>query len=517
MRNVSCPSGRAKAARRQCLPILILGFIVPHARVLCTLVAAALLSSCGSDSFTGPEPKPEPRPQPGIRVAAGISTSDTIEATAAQGLVVEVRGADGKLSPGVVIRFETMVTDGSRYCTLVTFLCGRYPDMFVGEVGGDRLWIDASATTDVQGRATVRMQFGRVAGVTKIVVTAPELGLQDTVRFNVRPGAGVKAIAAPRDTTVSLGKGFAAAGLVVDRFGNVRPETAALSSGSGLRVEGGSVVPVGYGVHTLRAHAAGLEGDSTTVSVVPQGTLAVVRRTDAGDSIVVVDLDGSNRRALAMGRFVNGFDWAPDGSGLVASLGSLGPPRRLHTVALDGSTRPLLSESTAGDETLPVFTANGQWLFFVGANRTIWRARADGGGLEHIAVPNVQADRVGPSPDGSRVAVGGGYVLTPVHEISTGRTTWLFLMADAFRWLPSANQIAFYARHTGPGVIGTDGSGHRYFHSDNNGFESHFDISPDGRWIVFRAWTSLVLVEVETGRTIPLRHSAAYSQAAWKP
>lgn len=103
-----------------------------------------------------------------------------------------------------------------------------------------------------------------------------------------------------------------------------------------------------------------------------------------------------------------------------------------------------------------------------------------------------------------------------VLETGTGRTTTFPFKADAFRWSQAADLLAFGIE----GVLGValpDGSGVRRFLDVVNSEVSHFDLSPDGRWIVYRDSYFLELIEVETGRMIPLRHIPPYRQVAWKP
>jgi hypothetical protein len=501
-----------------------MGFM-SHLRALAALAAAALLVSCG-DGSTGPEPKPEPLPQPGIRVVAGPLASDTIGATPPQALVVEVRGPEGRVAPGVVVRFGAPAVPAAAQCIRVAGDCWEKPSMWLGDPAGSTFSEGGSAVVaGADGRASVRIRFGGRAGTGRIVVTVPELGMQDTIRFEIRAGAGVKAIAEPHDTAVALGAGFVARGLVVDRWGNPRAEAAsvALSGGPGLRVEGRSVAPLDYGVHALIAQSPGLPGDTTRVTVVPRGTLAAVTG-DRRDSLVVVDLDGANRRTIPVGQYVDGLDWMPDGSGLLASVGTFGPPRRLYVYALDGARRQFIPGDTIRDEFEPVFTANGEWVFFIGTANRIWRARRDGSGVEHVPWPGVTAGVLGPSPDGSRLVVlgwvfdrvQGELTKTVILETATGRTTPFPFEANVFRWSPSADLIAFSV-HGRPGVLRTDGSGVRYLSDESTGAGSYLDISSDGRWILYLTTYFLELIEVETGRRIPLRHIPRYSEVALKP
>ncbi len=493
-----------------------------HPLALAALAVAAVLSACDGGDPTGTPPAP------GIRAVSGPPAADTVGATPSQSVVVEVRGEAGRAAPGVMVRFQAAEVLAPVHCRAVISSCGKLPGILVANSGDGAFAAVGSATTDAEGRAAVRVRFGTVAGEGKLVVTAPELGLQDTLRFTVRAGSAHQAVVAPRDTTVYIDTAFGRSGFVVDRFGNARPEAAVLSGDAGLVVQGGSVTGREYGAFRLAARYGSLPGDSVAISVVPRGTLAAVIPVYEGDSIVLVDLDGSNRRTIPVRNRVHGLDWAPDGSRLVASLGTGGGyPRLLHYVALDGARTPVFPGSTLLEEVQPVFSANGQWLFFMGwpydDARQVWRARPDGSGREQLTNAETRSYlrlSAGPSPDGSKVAVSFGSNTGPsVYDIAAGRYSTLGMSPKhVFRWSPDGSRIAFGDGNRLPGLVNPDGSGLQEFVP--KGFthsEGQLDWSPDGRWILFRGVGWLEMLDVKSGKQIPLFHTSGYDQPVWKP
>ena len=98
-------------------------------------------------------------------MAAGATqgrSTDTVTASPVQGLVVEIRNANGGVVPGAVVRFQGLPASASGPASmLVRPLSGTgYADLAV-------------ATSDANGRAAVQVQFGTVAGPGRIQVAVP--------------------------------------------------------------------------------------------------------------------------------------------------------------------------------------------------------------------------------------------------------------------------------------------------------------------------------------------------------
>jgi hypothetical protein len=504
-----------------------------NSRVLALLAAGCILSACGGDGSTGPDPEPKPEPEaparPGIKVVAGGSAGDTTGAIPVQALVVEVRGADGKVAPGVTVHFRALEVPPPAACPVVESICFDRPGMLMSRLTSDAFLYADSIAANSEGRASVRTRFGDFAGESRIVVSVPALGFQDTVRFTVRPGSAHRAVVAPRQAMAYLGTTFSRRGIVVDRHGNERPEASTLSSGGGLRVEGTRVTAERYGGHQLRAEYPGIPGDSVYVGVVPRGTIAFVKRYWYSDSILVAGLDGSNLRGVwggGAGQQVVGFDWKPDGSGFVASIGQWDRIGRLYSIDLDGSSRPLFADTARGSEVFPNFSADGRWLFFAGTDGRMWRARPDGSGVEQVGPARFFSPRgVAPSPDGSRVAFAArSEYRSWIYDLRSGRETDLAMGADAVRWSPGGDLLAVHTYHLGPGVVDPGRAdisvgAVRWFSGAYNTpvNNSQIDWSSDGKWILFQEPYYLGLMQMETGLPVFLLDTREYTQVALKP
>jgi hypothetical protein len=141
-------------------------------------------------------------------------------------------------------------------------------------------------------------------------------------------------------------------GRVVDRFGNVRTDPVVYSaSPAGVSVSSaGMVTTSATGRYTVTA-TAGSASASSAVSVIPQGTLAVVRGNFPSFRIISVGLDGSDLRdltAVADGGIGPRPKWIPGSSTIIYSHydGSL---QLLRTVDAEGRVTGLTSTSVCSE------------------------------------------------------------------------------------------------------------------------------------------------------------------------
>src|SRR5256884_6433674 len=173
------------------------------------VVAAA---SCGDN---GTEPPVGP---PGLTIVSGAGANDTIDARLVQALVVEVHTPAGRGVPNAVVRFTSLSARRPDGWTTPGVLVGRLTDATLTSLVVD--------TTDANSRATALVQLGSVAGETGVEVTVPVLGLVDTARYRVRPGATDSVALTPLDTAVYRGglSGFSVRTLV--RHGNATDGTS---------------------------------------------------------------------------------------------------------------------------------------------------------------------------------------------------------------------------------------------------------------------------------------------------
>ncbi|HET8654568.1 MAG TPA: hypothetical protein VFL93_03560, partial [Longimicrobiaceae bacterium] len=369
---------------------------------------------------------------------------------------------------------------------------------------------------DAEGLASVRVRFGHVAGVGEVVVTAPTLGYQDTARYTVLPGAPARTAIEPRDTVVYLDGTITLRATVADRFGNRRPESPTITGSAGATVSGTTVRAAGFGVLRVRATFPGAASDSTTITALPRERLAATTAY-LGGTLVMMDLDGSNRVSVPLQGIVYGLDWAPDGRVVVAPGSTTAT---LEAVSSTGEITPFLSNSTASSEAYPVFSADGKTLFFAGraagatnTDNYLWRANADGTGVQATTIPLTfeWGTSYGPSPDATQLVF-----RSTIYDLQTqtGKTLPTGEI-ESWRWSPLGDLIAFNDIDT-MGVMRPDGTGRRVFSSDYTGFaDQSIDWSGDGKYLVFRSNSgSLEIVEVATGAHAVLPFTSGFTQGA---
>ena len=169
------------------------------------LLAASL--SCGGDgaSVTTPTP-PAPTSGPGARIVTARSVEDTIGATLAGGLTVEVHDSTGALA------VARKVTIGSHLDVLDPF---RSPvasfALSPGASGVDVL----SEVTNASGQLTVASRLVEFVTSGWITVDAGTLG-RDSIHVVVRPGAPARLAMQPRDTAIAVGVSYTPA-MAIDR------------------------------------------------------------------------------------------------------------------------------------------------------------------------------------------------------------------------------------------------------------------------------------------------------------
>jgi hypothetical protein len=197
-----------------------------------------------------------------LRIVAGGNTSDTISARPTQGLVVRVLDEDGRAASLVEVRFD-----------------GGPGGMRVSPVSGQFFSNFASAVTDANGRATVRVAFGTRAGPDWIAVAVPVFGMTNTARYTIQPGNAVSVAPSPSDTIIPLGGTFAYREPLRDRANNAITATATYTaSGNAVQVSSSGTVTglaVGFATvtGTVTLNGATLTGQAR-VGVVPTATIA---------------------------------------------------------------------------------------------------------------------------------------------------------------------------------------------------------------------------------------------------
>ena len=146
-----------------------------------------------------------------LRVVTGDGQTDTVLATLAQPLIVEVRDSTGRMAGGRAVRFTSLsddIAERSRATARVT------PNVDEG------FGFDVSDTTDANGHAKAFLRYSIIAGTARVVVAVPDFQVADTVSFTVIPGTRATFSLAPHDTTVPPGASYSLRVTVADRFRN---------------------------------------------------------------------------------------------------------------------------------------------------------------------------------------------------------------------------------------------------------------------------------------------------------
>lgn len=541
-------------------------------RLITSACVALLVAACGGggDGPTQPGHTEPVDDQPGVHAVLGAGVIDTIDAEPLQALIVEVRGSDGKLDSGAVVRFEAQrPADTTRrneiavsMCPLGQPACGQpaqHTGLLQPPASSSGLQV-ISDTTDAKGRAEVTVQLGHVAGRAVVRLTVPEFGLEDSATYTVLPGAAVHVRALVADTALAIGATANLRGHVVDRYNNNRPEAPVLTASTGnaitFNASTGVVTGRAMGTQWLFMRALQSAVDSTRVRVLPTGRLVVWSSSER--AVRLVNLDGSATRTLVTGvasdlgafpRFdgvrksITMHNGAAAGGGVPRSvivIDTTGSPRRdlgpdvgfatvIATRQLADGTLLVVGNTVAGAPCV------GFALFRVAANNSLTCLTT----LPGLSAIYGAADI---SHDGTRVAYVGSDASTPnsssfelrVLDVATGATTVLEPVANTPRWSSQDNRVAYLVPSPGayvyngidgaPVIINADGTGRRSLGSFV--FSPGLAWSPDGTYIVGRNSGSpdvaLRVIRISDGADVLLRFRTAtggtadYYQPDWR-
>lgn len=463
------------------------------------------VASCGGST------EPPPPSARGIQFVSGAAVTDSIGAILAQPLLVEVRDTSGRLAPvGTLVQFA-----GVQPGHLIVF------EAHVRVPGAQEFEPVATGTTDANGRASVQVRLGFVAGPARIAVSAPALGVSDTAAYTVIPGAAHDVRLAPLDTTIYVGRSYALRGGVVDRAGNLRADPLTWSSsGTGLSVSNTGVVSAGaFGHYSVFARRTPNNATGVNVSVVPQARIA----GSLDMRIVGIDIDGANLRDLspvAVPVVWTGPRWIPQSATLVYTHQDGLIPVLFVTDENRVSKRFLTNPPpTLTRHAEPAPSANGEWVYFSGLDSRcssvhpcLYRSRADGTAAELLGNPRDfpgGARQPSPSPDGTKVAFvdsTGAASVIKVFDVAS-QTVSLWNVAGRYpAWSPTGTHIAFTPNGGGPFMImNADGTGIRAL-STLVFAEEPLNWSADGRWLISRMdLHGVLLLHVTSGDVIPVR------------
>lgn len=503
--------------------------LVPRTRAA-ALALLLVAAACSSPSDSGP-----PKGTPGITVISGAGVADTIDAILPQPLVVQVNGSDGRpLTNAEVGFFSTAIAEGS-----------DQPTVLVSPTQGTGGGVYVVERTNGEGRAAVRVRMFRRAMQGGVVVAVPDLDDFVVAGYTIQPGTPRIVSSAPEDTAVLAGGSFALRTSAKDRYGNAREgQGVAIRVVSGpVTVAGSTVSGTGVGRAAVVTEMGG-SSDTTYVSVMPAATIAAytaVAVSNQKASLYTMRLDGSNltqRVTTGAGEGYNanmGSAWSADGTRLYYHDSNSDHTRSLHVLELaTGATQRLLpATDRMAEEAWPRFA--GGWVYFEGGSANeplLYRVRPDGTGKEQITPGEVigTARHGSPSPDGSRVAFTGSFsnpMSLHVLDVATGEMRSLGVMALSPRWRPDGSEILYVVSGdviygSGPiRAIRPDGTGDRAVTQPGSKFGAHFDLSPDGEYLIAATDQGvLTLVQVATGVELPIRIPAITQRMmapSWKP
>lgn len=511
--------------------------------ILLVPLGVALAAACDGSPTQPPQ-------TPRLEVVSGSAQTDTSGAILSQPLVVRVVGGNGKGVAGQAVRFsvprDTFSFPGSNVRILVsqvTFVRPATP-------GG----YDSTATelSDADGTVQVQVRMGIYAKDVTVTASAPGFANASTV-YHIHPGNPVRLRVLPGDSALYAGASYTLRARTEDQWGNPRADPVQLSLADAGTVQlNGSVL---QGQQLGRAMVRGQAGtftDSAFVSVVPRGSIVAIREhrvTSDSAMIEYFGLDGSAYRRVKGNLWDSGVAWVPGTNGsVVVESRDLGGSNFYHLAIVDslGGRRGLVPASLGLTQELQPQAGLDGWIYFAGDPPVgqdyleLWRIRPDGSGAQRIGGPAgyYDGDRwPSPSPDGQRVVYTSSRgdccnrFFLHVRDIATGDTTNLGFVATTPRWSPAdPDQIAYGVEAPADAnifameihVMRPDGTGDRRVSPAGRAYRPEFTWSPDGKWILAQTFVHdhtgeiLELIEVATGRTLPLGFTQGLISPSWR-
>ncbi len=479
-------------------------------RLTVTARIACVIAAVGCSSSTAPHRTGST----GITLTAGNQQTDTIGGVLSQALDVQVPfGPAGQSPAGQVVQFVSVLDSAeSSY------------EVYTEALTSQQVLAFAAESLDANGRASIVIVMGARAGPARLVVKVPEFGYVDTARFTVTPGNIASIGTTPIDTAVITGSSVTLIANTQDRAGNPRSDPVQITVASGpATISGKTVTTTGVGRITLIT-SAGTLADTTHVSAVPQGTLAV----STGTGITMFHFDGTGSQTISLTPPVGNIKWAPSGKSLVfdqSSYGCSGNTNLLQTTDLKGNVTAI-DRGTAYDM-YPSYSRDGTWIYWTsntGSSAALWRAHPDGTSDDSLTTMNPGFD-IYPtaSPSGTQVAysdIATGQSDLRVLTLSTGAVTDLGINGWSPEWSPTGNQIAYIQGSSCTGImaiVNSDGTGAHVLTSSS--YQSSFDWSPDGKWLVALNINTgkIDLINATTGETLPLNFTGSQSSPTWMP
>lgn len=480
--------------------------------------ALIALAACGDDPVV-------PGGPPGISFPRGANLSDTVDAVPVQALRVQVRGDDGRPAAHEIVRFEAVKGPLEQ------------PEMQVAALSSRHFEAMMTDSTDEEGVVHVQVRMGRTAGTGRLLVTVPTLGLQDTARFEIRPGAAAALQGAATDAALPIGGMLALNMHVTDRYGNVRSDPVTYASSSpAVSVSGGVVTGRAFGNASVSASAGSLNAQ-VILQVVPVGSIAFNVYPDLSGKLSAIytsHLDGSEvtlRAHTAAGAGSWPGPMTPTWLSATELIYSdeVTSHRPLHLLDLTtGTSRRFLAPGQQMQiEHHPQVTSEGNWLFFSGGtDRGYWlyRVRDNGEELQRISPVDAELSHwtPAPSPDGTRVAYTaqgaweGGF---EIMDLTTGQVRHIPVEGELPSWSPDGEQIAYLSGNDLRSVK-PDGTGDRSLTAQPHRFSGRIGWSPDGAYLVTTVdFTRLGIIEFATGEVVSVKMlgDVTFASPVWRP
>lgn len=468
---------------------------------------------------TAPVPGTAPA---GIVFLGGSNVADTVDAAQGTPLAIGVRGPGGNPVANTLVRVQSVRMPDFPYSV----------EMETAAVGAPFFTDTAVGMTDAEGTFRAWVRMGRRTGPGRLVITVPDLSIEDTARFTILPGRTTVVRSFPEDTTVLLGSRVPLRVQTFDRYANARTDTPAVAVASGPGHAEGSEVVAGSVIGHVRAFVTvGGISDSSIVRVVPPGSVAAMSRPNhSGETggIYTFSFGSAARRVRAVSI---GSSYGPEmslawltGTKLVYSDLVPGVSRSLFVVDVEtgASTRFLPQADWMEEETFPRVSGDGSWVYFSGGNwpqRSLHRARADGTGKEALpsGIPWISRESgADPSPDGGRIvfvkeSTYDADATLYVMDLATRQSVPLGIKGILPRWSPDGTRIAYAGEPSSapessgmrpPMIVNADGTGARRLSTAHLNGEVNW--SPDGKYVVASTNRNreVVIIDVESGNEV---------------
>ena len=436
-----------------------------------------------------------------VRIIAGAEQTDTILTVLPQPLVVEVRDSTGALAGGRPVRFTAL------------------GNLDVAPLGLQNWNFSNTIPTDATGRAQIQVKLGAIADTASLTIAVASLGQSATASYSVLRGAPAKFVISPRDTAVPPGGSYMLKVLeITDQGGNAIPGLVPTFTASRVGVTSSGQVTV-PGTAPLRARIVvsyQQAFDSAKVSVYPRIPMVITRHDvvldggPGGVSVVLINSDGTGSTDLT---FTTDASISPSSVAATPSVvyyrGDPSTTSKVWVVRPETPPRLLLPGQTR-PEAWPRLSPDGGWVYFVRDQKSLWRVKLDGTGLDSLASFTTnwiyQAPTI--SPDGRSVAIHDEDGLQ-IIDVDTKAKRILPVTCVHPAYSPDGASIACTTA-SAISVMRADGTGRRVLvtygeYGGPDGY-SGVDWTPDGKWLLVTVdYSNAALVEVSTGTVLPLR------------